>query len=61
MTDLHSALQRYLNMRKGFGFKYQHQTRRLADFVSFMDKCKATTITTKHPPAPPPMTSSPAR
>lgn len=27
MTDLHSALQRYLNMRKGFGFKYQHQTR----------------------------------
>ena len=47
MTDLHSALQRYLNMRKGFGFKYQHQTRRLADFVSFMDKCKATTITTK--------------
>lgn len=47
MTDLRSALQRYLNMRKGFGFKYQHQTRRLADFVSFMDKCKATTITTK--------------
>jgi hypothetical protein len=47
MTDLHSALQRYLNMRKGFGFKYQHQTRRLADFISFMDKCKATTITTK--------------
>jgi len=47
MTDLHSALQRYLSMRKGFGFKYQHQTRRLADFVSFMDKRKATTITTK--------------
>ncbi len=47
MTDLHSALQRYLNMRKGFGFKYQHQTRRLADFVSFMDKRGATTITTK--------------
>ena len=47
MTALHSALQRYLNMRKGFGFKYQHQTRRLTAFVSFMDKCKATTITTK--------------
>jgi len=47
MTDLHSALQRYLNMRKGFGFKYQHQTRRLADFVSFMEKSEATTITTK--------------
>ena len=47
MTDLHSALQRYLSMRKGFGYKYQHQTRRLADFVSFMEKRKATTITTK--------------
>ena len=47
MTDLHSALQRYLSMRKGLGYKYQHQTRRLADFVSFMDRRKATTITTK--------------
>lgn len=47
MTDLHSALQRYLHMRKGFGFKYQHQTRRLTDFVAFMDKRKATTVTTK--------------
>jgi hypothetical protein len=34
-------------MRKGFGFKYQQQTRRLADFVSFMEKRGATTITTK--------------
>ena len=47
MTDLHSALQRYLSMRKGLGYKYQYQTRRLADFVSFMDRRKATTITTK--------------
>lgn len=47
MTDLHSALERYLSMRKGLGYKYQHQTRRLADFVSFMEKRKATTITAK--------------
>jgi len=47
MTDLRSALERYLNMRKGLGYKYEHQTRRLADFVSFMEKRKATTITTK--------------
>jgi integrase len=47
MTDLCSALERYLNMRKGLGYKYEHQTRRLADFVSFMEKRKATTITTK--------------
>jgi integrase len=34
-------------MRKGFGFKYQQQSRRLADFVNFMDRRKAKTITTK--------------
>ena len=47
MTDLRSALERYLSMRQGLGYKYQHQARRLADFVSFMEKRKATTITTK--------------
>ena len=47
MIDLRSALERYLSMRKGLGYKYQHQTRRLANFVSFMEKRKATTITTK--------------
>ena len=34
-------------MRQGLGYKYQHQARRLADFVSFMEARKATTITTK--------------
>lgn len=47
MTNLHSALKWYLSMRKGLGYKYQHQTRRLADFVSFMESREATTITTK--------------
>src|SRR6202011_5542548 len=47
MTELRSALERYLNMRQGLGYKYQHQARRLADFVSFMEKRRATTITTK--------------
>ena len=47
MTDLRSALERYVNMRQGLGYKYQHQTRRLADFVSFMETRKVTTITTK--------------
>jgi len=47
MTNLHLALQRYLSMRKGFGYKYQSQSRRLTDFVYFMEKRKATTITTK--------------
>ena len=26
----------YEGMRQGLGYKYQHQARRLADFVSFM-------------------------
>ncbi|MGB8710459.1 MAG: site-specific integrase [Methyloceanibacter sp.] len=47
MTGLRSALERYLSMRQGLGYKYQHQARRLADFVSFMEKRKATIITMK--------------
>ena len=47
MSKLRSALDRYLSMRKGLGYKYQHQTQRLADFVSFMERRKAKIITTK--------------
>src|ERR1700758_1618857 len=47
MTGLRSALDRYLSVRQGLGYKYQQQARRLSDFVSFMEKHNATTITTK--------------
>jgi len=47
MTDLRSALEKYLSMRKGLGYKYEHQTRRLSAFVTFMEKRKAKTITIK--------------
>ncbi len=47
MTDLSLALQRYVNMRQGLGYKFQRQAQRLADFVSFMEKRKTATITTK--------------
>ena len=47
MTTLSSALDNYLSMRKGLGYKFEHQTRRLADFVAFMAKRKAKAITTK--------------
>jgi integrase len=47
MTDLRSALKRYLSMRQGLGYKYRNQARDLGDFVSFMEARKATTITTK--------------
>jgi integrase len=47
MTYLRSALDKYLSMRKRLGYKYEHQTRRLADFVTFMEKREARVITTK--------------
>ena len=47
MIRLRSALEQYLTIRKGLGYKYEHQTRRLTDFVVFMEKRKATIITTK--------------
>ena len=47
MTTLRSALEKYLSMRKGLGYKYEQQTRRLTGFVAFMAKRKAKTITTK--------------
>src|SRR5262245_37073204 len=47
MTDLRSTFERYVNMRQGLGYKFQRQAQRLADFVSFMEKHKAVTITTK--------------
>lgn len=47
MTAMRTALERYLSMRQGLGYKYQQQARRLAGFVSFMEEHSATTITTK--------------
>jgi integrase len=47
MTGLRSALERYLSMRQGLGYKYRDQASRLRDFVSFMEARKAKTITTK--------------
>ena len=47
MSKLRTALDQYLNMRKGLGYKYEHQTKRLTAFVAFMDKRKAKIITTK--------------
>jgi integrase len=47
MTGLRRALQQYLSIRQGLGYQYQQQARRLADFVSFMEKRNAATITTK--------------
>jgi integrase len=47
MTRLRFTLERYVSMRRGLGYNYRDQARRLRDFVSFMERRKATTITTK--------------
>jgi integrase len=47
MTSLRLALERYVSMRQGLGYKYRNQARDLSDFVSFMEARRATTITTK--------------
>ena len=33
MTNLRSALKKYLSMRKGLGYKYEQQARRLVSLV----------------------------
>jgi hypothetical protein len=32
-------------MRRGLGYKFQRQERRLTDFVAFLDECGATVVT----------------
>lgn len=47
MNTLKSALQNYLSMRRGFGFKFQTQEKRLTGFVRFMEERGATIVTNK--------------
>lgn len=46
MTRLRTALERYVGMRQGLGYKYHGPARRLSDFVAFMEARGAGTITT---------------
>jgi len=45
MSRLRTALERYVHMRQGLGYKYDGPARRLSDFVSFMEARGAETIT----------------
>ena len=47
MNTLSQALRQYVLMRRGFGFKFENQERRLTSFVRFMDGRAATIITHK--------------
>jgi hypothetical protein len=46
MTALRTALQDYLAMRRGLGFKLRDAGTSLLDFVSFMERRRASYITT---------------
>ncbi len=47
MISLRSALARYVAMRRGLGFKFQQQEKRLTSFVTFMEERGTSIITTK--------------
>ena len=47
MNTLKSALHNYVSLRRGFGFKFQIQEKRLQGFVRFMEERGATVITNK--------------
>jgi uncharacterized protein YndB with AHSA1/START domain len=47
MTSLRSALEHYISIRQGLGYKYVQPARRLPDFVTFMEQQGADVITTK--------------
>lgn len=47
MSAFRLALERYLRMRRGFGYRYKKEARWLGDFVAFMEAAQATVITRK--------------
>jgi integrase len=47
VSALHQALERYLRMRRGFGYRYNAEARLLGGFVAFMEAAEATVITRK--------------
>lgn len=47
MSSLRSALERYISIRRGLGYKYDQPAKRLSNFVNFMEQQGAKIITTK--------------
>jgi integrase/recombinase XerD len=45
MNTLRQAVQEYLNLRRGLGFKLQHAGKDLLDFVTFMEQHRASCVT----------------
>jgi integrase len=47
MSPLRKAVADYLELRRGLGFKLDRDAKRLGQFISFMERRKATRITTR--------------
>lgn len=47
MSALLQALNRYVLMQRGFGYRYENQEHCLRDFVAFMEAAQATVVTRK--------------
>jgi integrase len=47
MNDLRSALCAYVKFRRGLGYKFREQGKQLQDFIRFMQKRNATSVTNK--------------
>lgn len=47
MSTLRQALRDYVAMRRGLGYKFVHQERRLTGFITFMEQRDAAIITTR--------------
>jgi integrase len=45
MSPLRQALARYIRMRRGFGYRYENEERRLGEFVAYMDTARAAVVT----------------
>ncbi len=45
MNTLRQAVQEYLSLRRGLGFKLQHAGKELLDFVTFMEQHRASYVT----------------
>ena len=48
MSDLRHSAETYLALRRGLGFKLRQHGPMLADFVAYLERAGASTVTTKH-------------
>ena len=48
MSTLAAAAHDYLRVRRALGYKLERQGRQLLEFVAYLDRARATTVTIEH-------------